>query len=86
MGTTANTPFFSKSNKIGSTKWQFSRNPNVPRGYVLDMAYMPHLPNRWYAIALVKQLNAYSFRVYAYGSGPEASLEDAVRRLAGQAG
>lgn len=73
---TGNTPFHSKATQIGSSRWQFSKPPVVPRGYILDMSFQPYLPHRWYAVALVYQGGAYSFRAYGAGSGADCSLDD----------
>ena len=73
---TGNTQFHSRSNSIGSSKWQFTRPPLVPRAYILNMSFMPHLPHKWYAIGLVFTGGKYYLRAYGAGSDADCSLDD----------
>lgn len=73
---TGNMPFHSRSNSIGSSRWQFTKPPVVPRGYILDLGFKQHLPNRWYAVVLVYQGSEYSLRVYGAGNDADCSLDD----------
>jgi len=76
MKTTANTTFYSKSTSIGSMRWRFELPPEIPRGYLLDMSFQPHLPARWYTVALQLVNGLWQFRVNMLGSANEVSLEE----------
>jgi hypothetical protein len=74
---TGNVTFHSKSNSIGSVRWQFTAPPVVPRGYIIDMGWSVHHPLRWYAVALVCVSDKYYLCAYRAGNEAECSLDDA---------
>jgi len=75
--TTADTTFYSKSMSVGSIRWTPDLPAGVLRAYVLDMAFMPSLPERWCVIALCTGAGAYWMVAAGMGSAESCSLEAA---------
>ena len=74
---TGNTEFHSKSNSLGSTRWQVSLPPLVPRAYALKAAHMPHLSSLWWLVGVVKVGSDYHLRIYPAGNDADLSLDAA---------
>jgi hypothetical protein len=80
MPRTNDTPFFSKSTRIGSSRWLIPTLPGLPlvkKGYVLDLGFMQGLPYRFYVVTLSKDpgppTSGYTISAYSLGARSDTS-------------
>ena len=76
MSTTADVGFLSKSNSVGSIRWDMSAANTVAalghgevglKAQLIDGKFL-NLPNRWFAISINQQLDQFVVRVFELGN------------------